>query len=223
MPRIPMLGMLRVSPFDKLLEHAQKTKEGMKVLKECVTAYCEGDFEKSEKLSRKVIELEHEADLIKGNITAHLPKEILLPVDTGVFLRLLSEQDSILDFAENAVVWLHFRQTKVPAEIKGELLNHLHKVIECIESFEKVIFHVKEVISFAGSSKLRDKIKETVKEVHRKEWEDDQIGRAFAKKAFNLSIDPLSVYHLLKLGDLIGQIAKHAEHAADRVRAMIAR
>jgi len=223
MTRIPMMGMLRVSPFDKLLEHAQKIKAGMNVLKECITTYCEGDFDKSEKLSEKVIQLEHEADIIKGNITAHLPKEILLPVDTGVFLRLLSEQDSILDFAEDAVVWLHFRKTKVPKQVKGDLLKHLYKVIECIELFEKVISHVKEIVSFYGSSQLRDKIKETIKEVHQKEWEDDQIGRTFAKKIFNLKIDPLSVYHLLKLGNLIGQIAKHAEHAADRVRAMIAR
>ncbi len=223
MPRIPIVGALRVSPFDKLLEHAKKTKEGMAVLKDCITTYCEGDYEKSEKLSQKVAELEHEADLIKGNITAHLPKEILLSVDVGVFLRLLNEQDSILDFAENAVVWMHFRQTKVPAEIKGDLLSHLYKVIECIESFEKVIIHVKELISFTGSDKLRDQIKEIIKEVHLKEWEDDQIGKVFAKKAFNLPVDPLSVYHLLKLGNLIGQIAKHAENAADRVRTMIAR
>ena len=163
MPRIPILGALRISPFDKLLEHAQKVKECVAVLRDCLTTYCEGDYEKSEKLSEKVIELEHEADLIKGNITAHLPKEILLPVDVGVFLRLLNEQDSILDFAEDNGVWLHFRKTKVPKEIKDDLLNHLYKVLECIESFEKVIFHVKEVISFTGSSKLRDKIKETIK------------------------------------------------------------
>ncbi|MDD5454277.1 MAG: TIGR00153 family protein [Candidatus Ratteibacteria bacterium] len=223
MPRIPIVGALRTSPFDKLLEHARKIKECVAVLKDCITTYCEGNYEESEKLSEKVMALEHEADLIKGNITAHLPKTILLPVDTGVFLRLLSEQDSILDFAEDTVVWLHFRKTKVPKEIKDDLLNHLYKVIECIESFEKVIIHVKEIVSFASSEKLRDKIKETIKEVHLKEWEDDQIGNAFAKKTFNLSIDPLSIYHLLKLGNLIGQIAKHAEHAADRVRDMIAR
>ena len=223
MPRIPIVGALRVSPFDKLLEHAQKIKECVTVLRDCITTYCEGNYEESEKLSRKVIELEHEADIIKGNITAHLPKTILLPVDTGVFLRLLSEQDSILDFAEDTVVWLHFRKTKIPKEIKDDLLKHLYKVIECIESFEQVIFHVKEVISFTGSSKLRDKIKEKVKEVHQKEWEDDQIGRVLAKKIFNMQTEPLAVYHLLNLSDLIGKIAKHAEHAADRVRAMIAR
>ncbi len=222
MPRIPIIGALRISPFDKLLEHAQKVKECVAVLRDCVTSYCEGDYEKSEKLSQKVIELEHEADLIKGNITAHLHKGILLPVDTGVFLRLLSEQDSIIDFAEDTVVWMHFRKTKVPKEIQGELLQHLYKVLECIEAFERTVIHVKEIISLVASNKLREKIKETVKEVHLKEWEDDQIGRTFAKKTFNLPIDPLSVYHLLKLGDLIGKIAKHAEHAADRIRAMIA-
>lgn len=223
MPRIPIIGALRVSPFDKLLEHAKKIKECVAVLRNCLTTYCEGNYIESEKLSKKVIELEHRADLIKGNITAHLPKEILLPVNVGVFLRLLNEQDSILDFAEDTVVWLHFRKTQIPKEIKDDLLNHLYKVIECVEAFEKVIVRVKEIISFTGSSKLRDKIKETIKEVHQKEWEDDQIGRILAKKIFNLHIDPLSVYHLINLSNLIGKIAKHAENAADRVRAMIAR
>jgi predicted phosphate transport protein (TIGR00153 family) len=223
MPRIPILRALRVSPFDKLLEHAQKVKECITVLRDCLTSYCEGDYKKSEKLSQKVIELEHEADLIKGNITAHLPKGILLPVDTGVFLRLLNEQDAILDFAEDTVVWLHFRKTKVPNNIKEELLKHLYKVLECIEAFERTVIHVKEIISFAASKQLREKMKETVKEVHRKEWEDDQIERELARKIFNLPIDPLSVYHLLRLTDLIGKIASHAENAADRIRTMMAR
>jgi len=223
MPRMPVFRALRVSPFNKLLEHAQKIKECVTVLRDSVTSYCEGDFEKSEKLSQKVVELEHEADLIKGNITAHLPKGVLLPMDKSVFFRLLSEQDAILDFAEDTVVWLHFRKTKVPEEIKGELLKHLYKVLECIEAFEKIVTHVKEVITFASSKNLRQRIKDGIKEVHRKEWEDDQIERELAKKIFALSIDPLSVFHLLKLSDLIGNIASHAENAADRIRAMIAR
>lgn len=222
MPRIPILRVLRISPFDKLLEHAQKLKVCIEVMRDAVTTYCDGKYEESEKLSQKVIELEHEADLIKGNITAHLPKGIFLPVDMNVFLRLLHEQDAILDFAEDAVVWSHFRKTKVPEEIKGELLKHLYKVLECIEAYERTVIHVKEVISLTGPRRLREKIKETVKEVHRKEWEDDQIERELAKKIFNLSIDPLTIYHLLKLSDLIGKIATHAENAADRIRAMIA-
>ena len=223
MPRIPILGALRVSPFDKLLEHVQKVKEGITVLRDSITSYCEGDYEKSEKLSEKVIELEHEADLIKGNITAHLPRGILLPVDKGIFLRLLTEQDAILDFAEDTVVWLHFRRTKMPEEIEDDFLKHLYKVLECIEAFERIVSHVKEVVSFTSSKEFREKIKATIKEVHRKEWEDDLIERELARKIFNLSIDPLSVMHLLKLSDLIGSIAGHAENAADRVRAMLAR
>ena len=223
MPRIPILGVLRVSPFDKLLEHAQKIKECVTVLRDCLTSYCEGDFEKSEKLSQKVIKMEHEADLIKGNITAHLPKGIILPVDKSVFLQLLKEQDSILDFAEDTVVWLHFRRTEVPKVIKEDLLKHLYKVLECIEVFERIVTHVKEVVSFTKSNKFRESVKEAIKEVHRKEWEDDLIERELAKKIFNLPINPLSVMHLLKLSDLIGSIASHAENAADRVRAMLAR
>ncbi len=56
----------------------------------------------------------------------------------------------------------------------SELLKHLYKVLECIEAFERTVTHVKEIISFAASKQLREEIKETVKEVHRKEWEDMQ-------------------------------------------------
>ena len=131
--------------------------------------------------------------------------------------------NAILDFAEDTVVWLHLRKTKVPDNIKKELLEHLYKVLECIEAFERTVTHVKEIISFAASKQLREEIKETVKEVHRKEWEDDQIERELARKIFNLPIDPLSVYHLLRLSDLIGKIASHAENAADRIRTMMAK
>jgi uncharacterized protein Yka (UPF0111/DUF47 family) len=40
---------------------------------------------------KKVSEIEHEADIIKGNIRNHLPSSILIPVDKGRFLWALRE------------------------------------------------------------------------------------------------------------------------------------
>jgi uncharacterized protein Yka (UPF0111/DUF47 family) len=36
-------------------------------------------------------------------------------------------------------------------------------------------------------------------------------------------LDPISIFHLVKVVDIIAQIANHAENAGDRIRAMIAK
>ncbi|HID93280.1 MAG TPA: TIGR00153 family protein [bacterium (Candidatus Stahlbacteria)] len=223
MPRIPIIRAIRRSPFDGLLEHANKVIECIKVLKEAVEYYCEGKYERAEELAKKVSTIEHEADIIKGNIRAHLPRDILMPVDKSEFQMLLREQDGILDFAEDVVIWMNMRKTRIPEEIKDSFLDHLYKVIECVEALEQVILHVKELVSAALSRNLRNRTKDAIKNVHAKEWEADAIERSVAKKIFDLNLDATSTFHLLKIVDLIGNIANRAENAGDRIRVMIAR
>ena len=223
MPRIPIIRAIRRSPFDRLLEHANKVTECIRVLREAVECYCEGKYERAEELSKKVSTIEHEADIIKGNIRAHLPRDILMPVDKSEFQMLLREQDGILDFAEDVVVWMNMRKTPIPKEIKDSFLDHLYKVIECVEALEQVVLHVKELVSAALSRNLRNRTKDAIKNVHTKEWEADAIEREVAKKIFELNLDATSTFHLLKIVDLIGNIANRAENAGDRIRVMIAR
>jgi len=43
------------------------------------------------------------------------------------------------------------------------------------------------------------------------------------QKIFNMEMDPVTVFHMIKLTEIIGSIADHAENAGDMMRAMIAR
>ncbi len=223
MPRIPIFRVLRKSPFDGLLEHASKVRECLSTLKEAIVTYSEGKYEESQKLSDRVVALEHEADLIKNKVLMSLPRGILLPVEKSEFIRLLIEQDAILNSAEDAVIWMNMRKTKIPKEIKEDFLRHLYKVLECTDALEKVVINVKKLVTATLSRKLRETTEKIIQEVHKKEYEDDTIEKELAKKIFALPSDPLSVFHLLKLSDLIGDIATHAENAGDRISAMIAR
>jgi hypothetical protein len=220
--RIPILNALRKSPFDGLLQHAGKVKECIKAFSLAVEHYCDEEYEEFDRLKEKVSELEHEADLIKGNVRAHLPKGIFMPVDKGDFLMCLREQDSILDYAEDAVLWLSFRKTKIGERIKEDFLNHLYKVVESVETLEKAMDNIRDLVSsFRG--KKREEIKKMIKEVHQKEWEADEIERKLTKEIFEMDLAPMESFHLLKVVDLIAQIANHAENAGDRARAMIAK
>lgn len=220
--RVPVIRAFTRSPFDGLLKHAAKVKQCAAALQEAMEAYCRGEYKEFKDLANKVSKLEEEADWIKGNIRNHLPRGIWMPVDKADFLMALKEQDAILDFAEDAVVWLSFRKTPIPEELRERFLDHLSKVVETVIILEQVMENVKLLVTSPRRGD-REMCKEKLKEVHHKEWEADQIERRLALDLFNNELDPVSLFHLLKVVDLIGDIANHAENVGDRVRAMMAR
>jgi hypothetical protein len=221
--RAPVAEIVRRSPFDGLLKHAEKVKECVSLLKEGMEAYCREEWDRFDKLADRVAELEHEADLIKGNIRAHLPKSIFMPVDKSHFLNCLREEDAILDFAEDAGVWLRLKRTEMPEELKADFLEHLTKVIECVEAYESAVGGIKRLVRKTFRKEERIKAKKAIKDAHRKEWEADELERRLTKRIFKLDLDPLSIYHLLRAVEIIGEIANHTENAGDWVRVMIAK
>lgn len=219
--RIPILSALRKSPFDGLTEHASKVKECIRICKQAVSAYAEKEYEEFEKLSQEVQKLEHEADLIKGNINAHLPKGIRMPVFKSDFMLCLREQDAILDFAEDTVIWLSFNKVNLD-KVKDEFLELLQKVTETVETLEIVALSIQKFFS-SWKKGQRENMKKLIKQVHRQEWESDRLEKKLAKKIFNSNFEAVDVYFISKLVRLIADIANHAENAGDRIRAMIAK
>jgi predicted phosphate transport protein (TIGR00153 family) len=177
-----------------------------------------------DKMVIKIRELEHEADLIKSNLRSHLPSFIFLPVKRGDFLMLLREEDKILDFAEDVANLMAMRHTKVPTEIKTDLIAHTKKVVETAKAYEDAVLNLKDLLETSFGKREREETKKMIHEVHRKEWEADQVEAKLSKKLFNYEdLDPISIIHLLKIVDRMDQIANHAENAGDWLRAMLAK
>jgi len=222
--RVVVSDVYRKSPFAGLLEHASKIHECNQTLHNAIELYCRGNFKEFEKRAKKVSELEAEADLIKANIRAHLPKFILMPVDKGDFLMLLREMDSILDYSEEAAVTLSYRNTSIPPAIKRDILAHMHKVIKTVKQTEDSIAMLRDILETSFGKKPRDELKKMIKKIHRYEWEADQIHHRVSKRIFqDDDIDPVSTFQLILVVDYIDNIADHAENAGDRLRAMVAK
>jgi len=224
--RAPIASAIRKkSPFDGLLEHMGKVKKCIEVMKEGLMDYYDGKFESFSEVVKKVSKLEHEADLIKGNIRAHLPRTVLMPVDKGQLQWLLREQDAILDHAENLVEMLEMRHTRIPKELKEDFVNHMEKVVETVKAMEEAIERFKILIETSFVTREREQVKEKIHDVHKKEWEADQAKYKVTAGIYKLEskLKPMDVYHLLKIADWVDDIADHAENVADLLRAMIAR
>jgi len=221
--RIPFLSMFITSPFDGLLEHAEKVKE-------CAWAFpqaIEGSLSKNcvifEEFRQAVVTLEREADDIKRQIRGHLPKGTMMPIDKFQLFRYLKEQDTVLDRAEDALDWISYRpEPVIPEELKKDFLLLIDANIEPIEEMSRMVLEAKRYFETFNETQ-RNLVKEIIRSLRRKEHEADQVEHRLKRRIFEVNLEPVSVFHLIRLVEIIGSIADHVENAGDMMRAMIAK
>ena len=213
------------SPFDQLLEHMGKVRECINLLGDGLIRYYKGDYKGFSELTEKVSSIEHEADIIKGNLRNHIPSSLFMPVDKGKFLWVLREQDAILDHAENLVQMLDMRHTKIPLELQKIFIDHAQLVINTVTAMEEAVESIRDLVETSFIQRERDQTKEFIHKVHDFEWQADQKKYDMTKGIYKLEkkLKPMDVYHLLKIADWVDDIADHAENVADWLRSMIAK
>jgi len=223
--RTPVLDTFRKkSPFEQLLKHMGKVNECVDILGDGLLRYYKGDYESFSEIAENVSMLEHEADLIKSNLRNHLPTSIFMPVDKGNFLWALREQDKILDHAENLAKMLDMRHTKIPKELQEVFIEHTKLVVKTVTAMEDAVEKIQDLVETGFVKREREQTKEFVHKVHEYEWKADQKKYEMTKGIYKLEkkLDPMDIYHLLKIADWVDDIADHAENVADWLRAMIA-
>ena len=215
----------RKSPFGQLLEHMEKVRECTDILGEGLIKYFKGDYKSFSDLAKKVSEIEHEADTIKRNLRNHLPTSLFMPVDKGKFMWALREQDKILDHAENLVKMLDMRHTKIPKELQEVFISHLKLVMKTVDAMQDAVGNIRDLVETSFVKREREQTKKYIYKVHEFEWKADQKKYEMTQGIYNLEkkLDPMDVYHLLKIADWVDDIADHAENVADWIRAMIAK
>ena len=215
----------RKSPFSQLLEHMEKVRECISILGDGLIRYYEEDYKDFSKMAKKVSEIEHEADLVKSNIRNHLPTHLFMPVDKGKFMWALREQDAILDHAENLAKMLDMRHTKIPKELQEVFIEHAKLVMKTVKAMEDAVGNIRDLVETSFVKREREQTKQFIYKVHELEWKADEKKYEMTKGIYELEkkLDPMDVYHLLKISDWVDDIADHAENVADWLRAMIAK
>jgi uncharacterized protein len=221
--RLPFLSLFVASPFEGLQEHAEKVKDCSLVFQQAIECYVSRQCHRFEELRKSVQKLEHEADAIKRRIRGHLPKGTLMPVDKFQFFRYLSEQDKVIDAAEDALDWISYRpESGFPFSIEKELFLLVDAVLDPVEELSRVVAEARKYFQ-SFSQDQRQIVKGLIRALREQEQSADDLEDALKRKAFHLDLDPLTVFHIVRLAEIIGSIADHAENAGDMMRAMVAR
>ena len=224
--RAPVTGVFRrKTPFIQLVNHMCKVSEGISILENGLINYYKGEYKGFSDITKKVSKIEHEADIIKGNILNHLPSSLLMPVDKGKFLWALREQDAILDHAENLSEMLDMRKTKIPKELQKVFIEHADLVMNTVKAMEAAVCNIRDLVETGFVKREREQTKEFIYKIHHLEYQADQKKYEMTKGIYKLEkkLDPMDVYHLLKITDWVDEIADHAENVADWLRSMIAK
>ncbi len=221
--RFSFFSLFYESPFIKLKKHADKVKECAWMFKRAAQCYVEQDCEEFDKLTEEVAKLESQADALKRNLRNHLPRGIFMPMDKFVFLDCLREQDHVLDDVEEALYWLSFNpMAGIPEELVGDFLDLIDAVIPAIEKIPDM--SEQALLYFRNSTEdNRKKLKSIIREIYQAEKEADHLEHELKKKAFAELKDPVEIYHVVRLVEIIGDICDHAQNVSDRMRTMIAR
>lgn len=221
--RIPFFSIFITSPFDALQEHAEKVKECAWAFQQAMECYASSRCEIFEEHRQEVIKLEHEADAIKRRIRGHLPKGVMLPVEKFQLFRYLREQDSVLDSVQEALNWLsHRADNGIPESVERDFFLLVDAVVEPTEELSRMVGEAR--LYFKNfSEKQRKKVKGIIANIRQMEHEADQREYALIRKVFQIETDPIAAFHLIKLAEIIGNIADHAENTGDMMRAMLAK
>lgn len=221
--RIPFISMFITSPFDGIQEHAEKVKECAWVFQRAIECIIEDRCEDFEQFRKDIDKLESEADAIKRRIRGHLPKGTLLAVDKFQLFRYLREQDKVLDAVEEGLDWLSFRASAgIPQALEKDFMILVAAVMDPIEELSKMVFEARKYFSnFSDTQRIV--VKDIIRTLRQYEHEADKLEDAVKEKIFNTIDDAVAVFHLIRLTEIIGSIADHAENAGDMMRAMIAK
>ena len=221
--RIPFISMFVTSPFDGVQEHAEKVKECAWVFQRAIECIIEDRCEDFEQFRKDIDKLESEADAVKRRVRGHLPKGTMLAVDKFQLFRYLREQDKVIDAVETGLDWLSFRAAAgIPEVLEKDFMILVEAVTDPIEELSKMVTEARKYFS-NFSEDQRIVVKDMIRTLRHYEHEADKLEDIVKEKIFNAIEDPVAVFHLIRLTEIIGSIADHAENAGDMMRAMIAK
>jgi uncharacterized protein len=221
--RIPFMSMFMTSPFEGLQEHAEKVTQCAWAFQNAVECQIADQCQMFEELRQEIVKLESQADAIKRRIRGHLPKGTMMPVDKFQLFRYLREQDSVLDAVEDALDWISYREDPgIPDEVAPDFGQLVDAIIDPIEELSRMVVEARAYFQ-NFSEKQRRVVKDLISTLRKQEHEVDKIEYRIKQKVFEKIADPVTVFHMVRLAEIIGSIADHAENAGDMMRAMIAR
>lgn len=213
------------SPFTALQRHMRVVLECAREVKPLVDALVAGDQDKIIESKDRIFEKEAEADRIKHELRASLPKSLFMPVDRRDLLEVLQLQDTIANTAQDIAGLLIERKMNIPDFLRIPLVELTDRCIDTVELSANVIEELDELLAIGFRGREVDRVDAMLIELNEVEDETDELGIRLARALFDheSELDPVSVMMWYQIIEWVGDLADYAEKVGDHLRLLIAK
>ncbi|MES9912573.1 MAG: TIGR00153 family protein [Candidatus Sedimenticola sp. 4PFRAG1] len=221
----PIASLLGSSPFKPLQAHMRIVNECVNEVPALFDALLKGDNAVLTEQKDKIFAKEGEADLLKHELRAHMPKSLFMPVDRRDLLEMLDLQDSIANIAQDIAGLMMERDMSVPTGMGEQVEAFVQRCVDTCNHASTIIEELDELIETGFRGREASKVKEMVEALNKLEDETDEMGIALTRTLFSMEDDlkPVSVMFWYQMLQWIGELADNAEKVGDRMRLLIAR
>jgi predicted phosphate transport protein (TIGR00153 family) len=213
------------SPFTALQEHMRVVVECAREVQPLIEALAAGDQVRVVELKDRIFEREAEADRIKHELRAHLPKSLFMPVDRRDLLEVLLLQDTIANVAQDIAGLLVERKMSIPDFLRDPLIVLTARCVDTVEHAARVIEELDELLAIGFRGREADVVDKMLTELNAIEDETDELGIALARALFDHEdeLKPVSVMMWYQIIEWVGDLADYAEKVGDHLRLLIAK
>ncbi|MES9964036.1 MAG: TIGR00153 family protein [Candidatus Sedimenticola sp. 20ELBAFRAG] len=221
----PIASLLGSSPFKPLQAHMRIVNECVNEVPALFDALLKGDNAVLTEQKDKIFAKEGEADLLKHELRAHMPKSLFMPVDRRDLLEMLDLQDSIANIAQDIAGLMMERDMSVPTGMGEQVEAFVQRCVDTCNHASTIIEELDELIETGFRGREASKVEEMVEALNKLEDETDEMGIALTRTLFSMEDDlkPVSVMFWYQMLQWIGELADSAEKVGDRMRLLIAR
>ncbi len=211
------------SPFGPMVEHTKKVHECIELVKPIMEALAHENFEEIHRLQDRVSKIEYEADQIKHEIRANLPRRFFLPVDRSELESFLRCQDKIADYVEDFAVILTIRNTTIHPTLIDDFFAYVDQVFQVTGTLLTAAVEMQNLaeVSFGGAEART--VMDLLTGLGEEEWKADRMARKISRRIYKLEneLDPITIIFYEKMIIALGSIANEAENAGDKLRNML--
>ncbi len=219
-----ILDLFAKSPFKPMQQHMDVVLSCVRQARPLFEALRQGDKAGVRAAWGEIDRLEGEADRLKNDLRAHLPKRLLLPVDRRDLLEILDLQDSIADRLQDVAGLLVERPMPVPESMEDKLLELVDGVERTCEHAARVIQSLDELVEIGFRGREADRVSYEIDQIGLLEGETDRVEAELIRELFRLEdeLSPVTVMLWYQMIGWIGNLADGAEKVANRLRLLIA-
>jgi hypothetical protein len=217
--------MLGRSPVEPLQEHIKTAYAAATLLPDLFKAANLNDWVKVDEIANEVKKLENDADDLKNNIRANLPKSLFMPVPRQDLLELVLVQDKVANLSKQISGMVRLRKMQIPAPLNDAFQEFVDRCVDAAKKAKQSVNELDELYEtgFRGAEvKIVEKL---IAKLDRIETETDGMQSALQASLFAMekTLPAVEVMFLYKLIDMVGEVADQAERIGRRLELLLAK